>query len=71
MDNDFKLGTWNVLSLYRPGAIQMLQEQLETYKIDVTAIQEVRWLGSGIIDRGNNTYTIVAMRRNIYQEQDS
>ena len=46
--NDFSIyATWNVLSLYRPGALKLLLEQLLLYRIDVVAIQEVRWIGTG------------------------
>ncbi|KAJ4437536.1 hypothetical protein ANN_17681 [Periplaneta americana] len=49
--NDLKIGTWNVLSLYRPGALKVLTDQLLKYKVDVTAIQEMRWMGNGVIDK--------------------
>lgn len=47
-----KIGTWNVTSLFRTGACQNLADVLNTYKIDVVAIQEVRWLDVGQIDVG-------------------
>jgi exonuclease III len=42
--------TWNVLSLYQPGALKMLLEQLHRYKLDIIAIQEMRWIGEGVIE---------------------
>jgi len=39
---DLKVGSWNVLSLYQSGA---LLSQLESFKMDITAIQEIRWTG--------------------------
>jgi hypothetical protein len=40
---------WNVLSLYRSGTLQNLIEVTQEYKIDLLAVQEVRWLGRSII----------------------
>ena len=39
-----KIATWNVTSLFITGACQNLADVLNTYKIDVVEIQEVRWL---------------------------
>jgi len=52
---DLKVGSWNVLSLYQSGALKMLLSQLDSYKMDITAIQEIRWTGEGIIDKKNHT----------------
>ena len=52
MDNDFKMCTWNVRSLYRGGATQDLRRILTDYKAEITALQEIRWLGKGeLIDK--------------------
>ena len=48
---DLRLGSWNVLSLYQPGALKMLLEQLDCYKLDVTAVQELRWVGCGVMEK--------------------
>jgi len=45
---DLKIGSWNVLSLYRPRALKMLLDQINKYELNVTAIQEMRWAGEGI-----------------------
>ena len=50
-DKDFKLATWNLRSLYRPGALKILIGEVLKYKIDVLAMQEMRWTGAGIMDR--------------------
>uniref|UniRef100_A0A0K8SN56 Reverse transcriptase domain-containing protein n=1 Tax=Lygus hesperus TaxID=30085 RepID=A0A0K8SN56_LYGHE len=47
---DVKLGSWNVLSLHRPGALKLLIQQLKKYSIDIVALQEVRWTGCGTLD---------------------
>ena len=45
--------TWNVRSLYRPGALAKLKEELNKYKIGIAALQEIRWSGSEIFDSGD------------------
>jgi mRNA deadenylase 3'-5' endonuclease subunit Ccr4 len=48
-----RIGTWNVLSLYKSGALKKLLSQLDSYKTDIIALQEIRWTGEGIIDKKN------------------
>jgi sorting nexin-29 len=50
-----KIATWNVLSLYRAGTLRILLDELAKYKTDIAAIQEVRWLGKGTIEKSNCT----------------
>jgi len=47
------LTTWNVRSLYWPGALAKLKDELNKYGIAVTAVQEIRWSGSEIFDSGD------------------
>ena len=42
-----KIGTWNVRSLFWPGALKVLHNELLNLDFDVVALQETR-LGSGI-----------------------
>jgi hypothetical protein len=49
------VGTWNVLSLYRCGALQNLIKLTKEYKTDLLAIKEVRWLGRSIIEKKDCT----------------
>jgi hypothetical protein len=37
-----RIGTWNVLTLYRPGASTALKQELEKVRLDLVALQEVR-----------------------------
>jgi len=32
--------------------------QLDSYKMDITAIQEIRWTGEGITDKKNHNYLL-------------
>jgi len=50
-----EVGSWNVLFLYQSGALKMLLSQLDSCKMDITAIQEIRMTGEGIIDKKNHT----------------
>ncbi|XP_037931768.1 uncharacterized protein LOC119666559 [Teleopsis dalmanni] len=47
---DIILGTWNVRTLLRAGALQETIKQMEKYNVDVLAVQEVRWQGCGEIE---------------------
>jgi hypothetical protein len=38
---ELNIGTWNVCSLYRAGALNMLLTQLSAYKADIVALQEI------------------------------
>ena len=41
------IATWNVLSLYRAGLGRNVVEEMKKYKVDIAALQEVRWPGTG------------------------
>jgi len=43
MENDVRLGTRNVRGLQRPGSLPTVARELERYKSDLDAVQEVRW----------------------------
>ena len=42
-----QIATWNVLSLYRAGLGREVVTELKKYKVDIAAMQEVRWPGIG------------------------
>jgi hypothetical protein len=37
------LGTWNVMTLLKPGKMQELAEEIEKTQIEILALQETRW----------------------------
>jgi hypothetical protein len=45
-DDDFYIATWNVFSLYGAGTLKQLKTELEKYRIDIAAVQEIRCKGS-------------------------
>jgi hypothetical protein len=40
---DMRVGTWNVRSMYRTGALRVVGEEILKYKLHLVGIQEVRW----------------------------
>jgi hypothetical protein len=52
---ELNIGTWNVHSLYRVGALKMLINQFSSYKADTVALQKICWNGSGILEKQDCT----------------
>lgn len=50
---DFLFGTWNTRSLNKPGNSQTLVEELLKYKLQLVALQEIRWMGTGSVKIGD------------------
>jgi hypothetical protein len=51
-----RLGTWNIRSLCRVGAIKSVVGELEKYKLDLVEVQQVRWEGEGYQTVDNYTF---------------
>ena len=51
--NEMRIETWNVYTLYRAGAVNELVKEMDKYKIDIWALQEIRWPGKGTVARNN------------------
>ena len=45
------IGTWNIKTLLKPGKMQELAEELGKTQLEIVAIQEIRWSGSGVIKK--------------------
>jgi len=50
---DILLGTWKVRSLYRAGSLMAAVRELARYKLDLLAVQEVRWDKEGTVKAGD------------------
>ena len=48
-NRDILLGTWNVRSLYRAGALMATARELARYKLHLLGVQEVRWEKEGTV----------------------
>ena len=51
------LGTWNVMSLYRAGALMAAARELARYKLDLVGVQEVRWEKEGTVKAGDYSFS--------------
>jgi exonuclease III len=51
-----RFGTWNVRSLYRAGSLKTVLRELARYKLDLVAVQEVRWEGGYTEPAGEYTF---------------
>jgi hypothetical protein len=54
---DMRFGTWNVRSLYRVGALDLVTSKIDRCRMNLVGVQEVRWEGSGTLESG--IYTLV------------
>ena len=50
---DILLGTWNFRNLYRVGSLTAAARELGRYKLDLVAVQEVRWDKGGTVRAGD------------------
>ena len=52
-NNDTSIGTWNVTSLYRTGAVTLVARELAKYRLDLVGVENVRLDGYGISPIGD------------------
>jgi exonuclease III len=51
-----QFGTWNVHTLrVQAGNMNIIAEEAERYKMEVVALQEIRWKGKGSIRKSKYT----------------
>ena len=53
--SELNIGTWNVHSLYTARALKMLINWLSVYIMDIVALHEIWWTGSGILEKRDCT----------------
>jgi hypothetical protein len=51
MYKKIRIGTQNMLTLNKGGALRNMEKVLQEYKVDITTLQETRWVGEGILER--------------------
>ena len=49
------IGTWNVITLYKPGKLDKLIQELNLMKIDIMGIAQTRWTDTGKIVKDDYT----------------
>lgn len=55
--NTYKVGQWNVRTLYQKGKLEQATNEMKRYGIDILGISEVRWTGNGkIVTTDNYTF---------------
>ncbi|GIY54095.1 hypothetical protein CDAR_253391 [Caerostris darwini] len=53
---DLRIGTGNLRTFYRGGALNNLIGVFEKYKVDILAIQKIRWCDQGFLDKRCSVY---------------
>jgi hypothetical protein len=54
VSKELRTGTCNILILHRRGAVRNLEKVVQEYNLCVTALQEIRWTGQGILEERNS-----------------
>jgi hypothetical protein len=49
MKKEIRIGTWNVLTLYKGEALKQLEKVLQDYRVDIIPLQEICWIGQGVL----------------------
>jgi hypothetical protein len=58
-----RLGTWNVLSLYGCGTLRSLISIVQEKKVDMLAIQEIRWISQFFLEKKECTLCTTKIKR--------
>jgi hypothetical protein len=53
---NMRLETWNVRRIYRVGSLIIVPRKLSKYRLNLVAVQKVKWEGSGTVPAGEYTF---------------
>jgi hypothetical protein len=48
---EIQIGSWNVITMLKPGRLQEIAEQMLETNLQIVALQEIRWKGYGKIKK--------------------
>lgn len=50
-----RIGTWNIKTMLKAGKMEEVAKEMNKYKMEIIALQEIRWKEEGKIDKENYT----------------
>ena len=56
---EITLATWNVQTMPKPGRMKEIMEEIGKARVDVVAVQEIRWQGQGRIHKKVSLFSTV------------
>jgi len=62
-----RIGTWNIRTLFKPGALKILIDEVTRYNLPIVALQEVRLLGNGNVKSGSHIIFYSGLRSNRHE----
>jgi hypothetical protein len=57
-EKEFIFGTWNVRTLFNTGALLSMLSQLKDYRLQITALRDIRWQGKDIHVMDKKSHTL-------------